>query len=206
METARFSPPGKVVRHFVRQGGGIHILQGLGHAAVYFFLREPHVQRAERHVFPDRGHEELIVRLLEYHTHAFPDAGGRFRRHGDVPHAHLSGRGRQQAVEMEQQGGFSRPVSSDEGDGFSVRDAHGDAVQGRGRVRIAEAQVDGFYKMVAHEMRLRVNWPASMVTLTQRKRMAKRQKRRPPITPRAVMAPGTEENSGSSPPLHWTAW
>ena len=201
-----FFPAGKVVGHLVRQGFRMDVPQSLPHAAADFFRREAHVERAEGHVLPDGRHEKLVVRLLEYHSHAFPDAGDGFGRDGDVPHPHLSGGGLQQAVEVQEQGGFSRSVPAHDGNGFPVGDAQGDAVQRRRRIRVAEAQVDGFYKVVAHERRLRAHWPASMVTLKQRNRMTRAQKRMPPATPRMVMTPGALTNSGSSPPRHRTAW
>ena len=199
-------PAGKMMGHFIRQSFRMDVPQGLPHAAVHFFRGEAHIEGAEGHVFPDRGHEKLVVRLLEHHPHALPDAGGGPGRYGYVSHPHLAGGGLQQAVEMQEQGGFSRSVPAYDGNGFPVGNAQGDAVQRRRGIRVAEAQVNGFYKVVAHERRPRAHWPASMVTLKQRKRMTSVQKRRPPAILRQVMAPGALTNCGSSPPRHRTAW
>ena len=150
--------------------------------------------------------DQVFTGLLEDHSHAFPDAGDGFGGHGNVPYPYLAGRGGQQAVEVEQQRGFPCAVSAYDGDGFPVGDAQGNAVQRRRGIRVAETQVNSFYKVVAHGMRLRAYWPASMVMLKQRNRMTRMQKRRPPAAPRPVMTQRELTNSGSSPPLHRTAW
>ncbi len=66
-----------------------------------------------------------------------------------------SPRGRRQVpVQVEQQGGFPRPVRADDSHRLPVGDAEGDVPQGGGAVRVDMAQILGLDDMMAHRTSL----------------------------------------------------
>ena len=88
-------------------------IEGFRDAAAYLFGFETHVRRSEGHVFFDRGHEELVVRILKHKPHRLPHQRQRPARELDPAHDHHPLRGRQQSVGVQQQGRFPGSVGPD---------------------------------------------------------------------------------------------
>ena len=88
-------------------------IEGLRDAAAYLFGFESHVRRSEGHVFLDRGHEELVVRILKHQPHGLPHQRQRPARERDPTHDHFALRRYQQSVGVQQQRRFPGSVGPD---------------------------------------------------------------------------------------------
>lgn len=104
-------------------------IEGLRDAAAYLFGFESHVRRSEGHVFLDRGHEELVVRILKHQPHGLPHQRQRPARERDPAHDHFALRRHQQSVGVQQQSRFPGSVGPHQGDLLPVRDAERDAAE-----------------------------------------------------------------------------
>ena len=88
-------------------------IEGFRDAAAYLFGFETHVRRSEGHVFFDRGHEELVVRILKHKPHRLPHQRQRPARELDPAHDHFALRRYQQSVGVQQQRRFPGSVGPD---------------------------------------------------------------------------------------------
>ena len=97
------------------------------------------VQRAERHVFQNRGHEQLLVGILKHHA----DLGADLleRRVGQRQAADFDGAfATQQSVQVQDEGGLAGSVGAEQRHGFSGIEMKVDAVERLGPVGILIAQ------------------------------------------------------------------
>ena len=98
---------------------------------------EAEVPRAERHVVVHRGHEQLVVRVLEDQAErAHGSAGSVSSGQRSVAHAHFAARRAEQPVEQQEQRRLAGAVRTDDPDRLAVADAERDAVERAGAVRV----------------------------------------------------------------------
>ena len=101
--------------------------------------RESELLRTERHVFADRGTEELVVGILEEEPHRsvhLVEVGVREEIAADDDLAAPAVVGGEYAVQMEKERRFSRPVRPDNADAFPIPGVHRNALQGGLPVRV----------------------------------------------------------------------
>lgn len=101
------------MRRRLAQMQGADRFEGFGHAALDFVGGESHVRRSEGDVLLRRGHEELVVRVLEDHAHRLPHQPQRFGRDGNPARRHPTACGREQSVGVQQQGRLAGAVGTD---------------------------------------------------------------------------------------------
>ena len=118
-------PEGRLSAQIERTDG----VEGFRDAAADLFGFETHVRRSEGHVFFDRGHEELIVRILKHQPYGLPHQRQRSARERDPAQDHSALRRHQQSVGVQQQSRFPGSVGPDQGDLLPVRDAERDAAE-----------------------------------------------------------------------------
>jgi len=92
-----------------------HLLQGLLYPQFHLFLGASQVERAEGHVVEDSGGEELILWVLKDQPHLAPDPLEVPVLDGQAENPHRTIVAPEEAIQVEQEGGFTRPIGADEG-------------------------------------------------------------------------------------------
>jgi hypothetical protein len=126
--------------------GRIHRLQRGQHAGVHLGRRQALVDRPEGHVVLHRGHEELVVGILEHVADPAPHFGQAGTRQRDAFDRHAALARQQQAIDMLQQRRLARAIGTDDGHRLTRQDAQVDAAQRQRAVRIVVChctQLDG---------------------------------------------------------------
>ena len=92
-------PTGKMIGRLFLQMGCTHLLEDGLDPLLDFIHRQSQIERPEGHIIKNGGHEELIVRILENHTHRTPDLRQGFLGEREITDANLAGIGSQIAVD-----------------------------------------------------------------------------------------------------------
>jgi len=123
-----------------RPAGGIgqaDLVKRLMYQPVHFGRSGAPVERPERHVFVERGHEELIVGILEHQAHLLTHfADGRRGDLGAVD-THAARCRPQYAVQVQQERGFAGTVRAEQRERSAFGHCEVDAVEGLGAVGVA---------------------------------------------------------------------
>jgi hypothetical protein len=101
--------------------------------------RQAQVQRTERDVLAHRGHEELVVRVLEHQPDAPAQLAHVVATDAQPRDVELAATG-QQPVEVEHERGFARAVGPEQRDPLVLRDLEVDAAQRPVPVGVRERQ------------------------------------------------------------------
>lgn len=160
---------GQPVRRAVFQVRRPHSFEGLHDRLLQFLLFKTQVHRSEGHVLKNRGHEKLIVGVLEHHPHRTPYRTQAPGRNHAVAYPYAPPGGEQISVHVQQEGRLACPVFSDQGNGFSVSDPERNAVQPDRSVRVDIMQINGFNDMMAYGSTSRNNAPSVRGILFVRK-------------------------------------
>ena len=83
-------PAGEMIGRLVLQMGGAHLFEHVLDPLLDLIHRQPQIERPEGHIIKDRGHEELIVRILEDHAHRAPDLRQGFLGEREITDADLA--------------------------------------------------------------------------------------------------------------------
>lgn len=135
-------PPALADAQVVRRPGG-----GVGHAdrgealldpGLELGAGEPEVRRAEGDVPADRGHEELVVGVLEDDADPSADLAEVVVVDGQAVHDDAAGVGTQDPVEVQHEGGLARAVRPEDGEPLARSHPQVQAVQRPVAVRVGE--------------------------------------------------------------------
>jgi len=96
---------------------------------VHLVELEPHIQRPERDVVVDGRHEQLIVGVLEDQAHPLAHLTGRLGRQRDPIDCHRSSLRHEDAIHVEDECGFARPIRTEQRDPLSGGDRQVDSIQ-----------------------------------------------------------------------------
>ena len=122
-----------------------HRAQGLGHPLGHLVARKPHVERAEGHVLLDRGHEQLVVGVLEHEAHPQAQLGQGVRPHLETGHLERSG-SRHQPVQVKHQRGLAGAVGAQHGHALAMHHVQLDAAEPGLAVGVAVGEPRGMYR------------------------------------------------------------
>jgi hypothetical protein len=142
-----FFPVAKMVRRAVAEIGKPCLRQRQADALPDLGFVESQLFRAERHVLLHRRAEKLVVGVLEQQPHPPPDRFQILPRDGFAEDPDRAVRSRfigQNAVQMQQQGGFSGAVRPEERDAFARCDAETHAAQRLRPVVVTVVQIRDF--------------------------------------------------------------
>jgi hypothetical protein len=141
---AAFFAAGEVMGEAVIEACQANLGEAFRDACGDFGRVEAELLGSEGDVFEDGGAEELIVGVLEEEADLAADgievvADGGLAE--DADGAVLGGFFREQAVEMEQQGGLAGAVGADEADALVLGDGEADAAEGGGAIGVVEVKM-----------------------------------------------------------------
>ena len=111
------------------------------------------VQRAERHVFQNRGHEQLLVGILKHHADLGADLFERCvrqRQTADFDGTFAS----QQSVQVQDEGGLAGSVGAEQRHGFSGVEMKVDAIERLSTIGILVAQSANCIALTHSSMRM----------------------------------------------------
>ena len=108
---------------------------------IEFVAGDAEVGRTERHVGADRGHEQLIVGVLEDDADAPADLAEVRLGHGQPADVDSAALGSVDAVEVQDQGGLAGAIRAEYGNAFATVDREVDAVERDMPVGIREGDV-----------------------------------------------------------------
>ena len=117
------------------------------HPGIGFFPGKAIVPGPENHILIYRGHEHLVVRILEHKADLLPDwrqilFGHRHPVHQDFP------LGRQQTQHQLHNGGFSRAIGADEAHRLPLADVKAQIVKHRCARFIGKGNISKFQHIV----------------------------------------------------------
>ncbi len=112
-----------------------------GNPSVELVAGDSEVGRTERHVLAHRGHEELVVGVLEDDPHSPTDLAEVRLGHGQAADADVALLGCVDAVEVQDQGGLAGTIRTEHGDALAIGDDEIHAVECRVPVGIGEGDV-----------------------------------------------------------------
>ncbi len=136
-------PVGQQVRGAVAQPGDVQRRERLVDPRPDLRLRQPQVQRPERHVLRDRRREQLVVRVLHDQLHGGPQPGepGAVVGHRSALQFHPAGARPQPSAQQPHQRRLPASVAPEEGQGAPLADLEAEAVEHAGAVLVPEGHV-----------------------------------------------------------------
>ena len=129
------------------ESGQPNLDQRFFHARGNFGFGQAELLRAESHVLRHRRTKQLVVRVLKHQPNLTADLLQIFGRNRLAINFHRAIAGeffRQQAVQMQQQGGFAGTVWAEQRDALAGQHAEADAAQGFRAVAVAVFQIGDF--------------------------------------------------------------
>ena len=123
------------------------------HARLHFMCWYRHIDGAECHIVKYSGHEQLVIGVLENHSHSAPNFGHSCGGYRNISDSHLTNSGSQYPIEMEQESRFASAVATNDANALSWAHAKAHTLQGPVSIRIGERQLARLQLMVTQVTR-----------------------------------------------------